>query len=110
MRRRSVSSGMGTSLADGLREVADEVAHRLDADREAHEARRRRELGPADRGVRHGERHLDERLHAAERFAEREDLGPCGHTLRRRLAAAELERHHTAELAHLASRAVAVWT
>src|SRR5206468_292168 len=89
---------------DRLSEVGDEIVDRLDAHREADEPRGRRELCPPDRSVRHRQRELDERLDAAERFGEGEDLGPCGDTLGGRFAAAQLERKHPAERAHLTSR------
>src|SRR5438093_10796019 len=64
--RRTTTRSADVASADRLREVGDEVADRLDADREAHEARGRRELGAADRAMSHCKRDLDERLDATE--------------------------------------------
>ena len=54
-----------------------------------------------DAGVRHPARVLDQRLDAAERLAEREHLDQLAHLERGLLAAAQPERHHAAEAAHL---------
>ena len=60
------------------------------------------ELGARDRGVRHAGRVLDEGLDAAERLAERPDLGLAADLDRDVLAGLDLERDHPAEPLHLA--------
>src|SRR4029079_17817619 len=88
--------------SDRVREVRDEIANALDADREPDEARGRRELGALPRAVSHRERDLDERLDAPERLREREDLRARRDALRRGLPARlQLEAEHPAEAPHL---------
>ena len=65
-------------------QVLDEVLRRLDAARQPHEVGRNRRVGVLDGLVRHRGRHLDERLHAAERLGQREDLGALRDRDRRR--------------------------
>src|SRR5205085_11975711 len=56
----------GSGSADRLREIGDQIVHRLDPDRQPNEASRRRELGAAHRAVSHRQRHFDQRLDTAE--------------------------------------------
>src|SRR5581483_2228218 len=95
------TSGTGARGNELRLEIRDEILGRLDPDREADEVRRRGEGCVGGGGVRHPRRHLDEALDAAERLREPEEVRRRGESLRllRRLGE---ERHHAAEVPHLA--------
>src|SRR5215472_2714185 len=95
-----------------LLDVADDVGLRLDADRQAQETFR----NPAfftdlfrDRAVRHARRMTDERLDAAQAFREREHFRLRCERMRTLRSAAQHERYHAAEAAHLSLRKLVLW-
>ena len=73
--RQTRAARAGDGDERGL-EVGEQVADRLDPDREADEVARRRERRVGGRGVRHARRVLDQALDAAERLGEQEELRP----------------------------------
>src|ERR1700730_14901991 len=96
--------GPGAGLPDrseSLVKVGDQVVHRLDPYREAHEVaghfQRRSHRG----GVRHPAGVLDERLHPTKGLPEQEKPGPVADLYRGGLARPDAEADHSPEAAHL---------
>src|SRR5438093_180275 len=89
-----------------LTQIGDQVVGVFDADRDADQA-----VGDADlaadlrrnRGVGHERRRLDERFDAAEALAEREEARFPQDRAGGVQSAADLERKHAAEAAHLSA-------
>ena len=87
-----------------LRQVRDQVRGVLDPARQPHEIGRHGRVGVLHRLVRHRLRHLDQRLHAAERLGQREDLQRGGDP--RRVGVAEADHAgeaRPADVAHAAA-------
>src|SRR5256885_2135994 len=102
--RRGAGSGLRARRSRGAHErgleVGDQVVGRLEAHRQADEARRRGERPLRCRGVRHPRRVLDEALDAAERLRELPDLRARDEPDRLLLRLGE-EGDHAAEVGHL---------
>src|SRR5665811_2244719 len=101
--RCRASSG---ALGQRTVEVVDEVLGVLDAGGETHEVTGHLQLGPADRGVRHTGRVLDQRLDATKALTQGPELGGATDVHRLLLAAPDLEGDHAPESFHLLGRDV----
>src|SRR5450759_325604 len=90
-------------------EVVDEVLGVLNTGGQTHEVGGHLQLGPADRGVRHTGRVLDQRLDATEALTKGPDLGGATDVDRLLLAASDLDGDHDADTIHMLGRDPVTW-